>query len=274
MSDVQVLEGLPFADYLAIDALNPSLIKVGCKSMKHLRYAQEHSTPSTDAMTLGSACHTAVFEGDELPNRYLVFDGRRDKRTLAYQEALAWAEESGRQIIRSAELQVAADMGLAVASDPVVQPLIRAGKAEVSLVTEEEGLPVKGRLDWIISGHGFCDLKTCRDISAFAFGHAFYKYGYDVSLGLYQRWLSRMRNQPEPCHLLCVEKEPPYDVAVVPVPQAVLDEGVTKALRVIRQYQRCLETDDWPGIAGGQDYALHVPRWVFDASEEMNWGDQ
>ncbi len=264
-------EGVLFAEYLTINALNPSLIKVGCKkSMKHLRYAIDNPRPATDALTIGSACHTAVFEPAELDNRFLVFDGRRDKRTEAYKEVILEAEAAGKLVIKSADLKMAIKMGLAVATDPVVAPIIKAGQAEVTLITEEHGLTCKGLLDWVREGAGFDDLKTCRDITAFAFGRDFYKYGYDVSLGLYQRWLMRLRGQPEPCSVICVEKEPPYDVAVVPVPQAVLDRGAEKGLKVIESYKRCLATDVWPGIAHGEEYFLHIPGWEMDDADEDN----
>lgn len=268
---IEVAYNLPFDEYQAIAALNPSLIKIGVKSMKHLRWAMDHPQPSTDAMVIGNACHTAVFEHGELDNRFLVFDGVRNKNHHAYQEVLAEAEETGKLIIRSKDLQEVAEMGLAVATDPVVKPLITAGRAEVSLTTDEADVLCKGRLDWICSTQGFCDLKTCRDISAHAFGAAFYRYGYDISLGLYQRWLVRLRNQPEPCFLLCVEKEAPYDVAVVPVPQAVLDQGAEKGLRVIERYKECLESGDWPGIANGEEYYLHVPQWAMAEDDELDW---
>lgn len=273
---IDIQQGLPFADYLAIKAINPSLIKVGChKSMKHLRYAMDHPQPSTDAMTIGTACHTAVFEPDELDNRFLVYDGKRDKRIAAYKEVMEEAEATGKLVIKRAEVQGAVDMGLAVASDPLVKPLIKAGQAEVTLTTEEYEVPCKGRLDWVVEGVGFCDLKTCRDATAFAFGRAFYKYGYDVSLGLYQRWLMRLRGQYEPSLVLCVENTPPYDVAVVPVPQSVLDQGADKGLKVIARYKRCLAEDVWPGVANGEEYYLHIPGWAIAEAEgdELNWSE-
>ena len=140
-------------------------------------------------------------------------------------------------------------------------------------MTEESRTKCKGRLDWVRSDAGFCDLKTCRDITAFAFGAAFYRYSYDISLGLYHRWLSRLRGQTEPCWVLCVENEEPYDVAVVPVPQAVLDQGVEKSLRIIERYEKCAETGVWPGVANGAEYWMHVPHWAMDEDAELNWNN-
>jgi len=122
----------------------------------------------------------------------------------------------------------------------------------------------------VMSEAGFCDLKTCRNIQAFAFGKSFFEYGYDISLGLYQRWLSRARNQPEPCYVVAVESSEPFDVAVIPVPQAVLDRGVERSLSIIEKYVQCKECGEWPGIANGEEYYLHVPYYELRDDDELD----
>jgi len=265
MSDV--IPGLSWDDYTAIDALNPSLIKRGLKSMKQFKWGRENPQPTKDAFVFGHAVHTVVFEPHELDHRFLVFDGRRDKRTSAYQDALAQAEETGSEIIKTADLEAAVAIGLAVTTHPKVKPIIASGQAEVTVTAEEYGRPCKGRLDWVCSQPGFADLKTARNIQSFAFGKAFFEYGYDVSLGLYQRWLARIRGQDEPCWVLCVEKEPPYDAAVVLVPQEVLDRGRDKGLRIIERVNECEKTGVWPGVDEGDWYPLHVPYYEMGDDE-------
>ena len=255
-------------DYRAVEALNPSLLKVGQKSMKHLKYARDNPQPPKDAFVFGHAVHTVVFEHHELDNRFIVFDGRRDKRMPAYQDVLALAEGTDREIIKSSELKAAVDMGVAVATDPLVKPIIASGKAEVSLFSEEHGVKVKGRLDWVCSQPGFADLKTCRDIRPFAFGSDFYGYGYQISLGLYQRWLSRIRGQEEPCSVIAVEKQAPYDVIVYDIPQAVLDRGAEQGLAIIQRYIECEKSGEWPGVADGRPGEFHVPYRVMEELDE------
>ena len=262
-------ENMTWEEYRAVQALNPSLLKSGAlKSMKQLQWDRDNPQPPKDAYIFGHAVHTAVFENDQLDRRFLIYDGRRDKKMPAYQDVLALAEGTDREILKTSELEAAAAMGLAVAMDPLVKPIIASGKAEVSVFSEEHGLKCKGRLDWVCTGKGFADLKTCRDIRSFAFGRDFFSYGYDISLGLYQRWLSQIRGQDEPCTVLCVEKSPPYDVAVVPVPQAVLDRGADKGLEIIKKYIECEESGIWPGVADGKEYELHVPYREMDEPDQ------
>ena len=66
--------------------------------------------------------------------------------------------------------------------------------------------------------------------------------------------------------MIVLESRPPHDVAVVPVPDAVLDNGVDKALRIIDKVGHCIESDEWPGIAGGDSMPLVVP-W-YEMEEE------
>jgi len=255
-------------DYRAVEALNPSLLKVGQKSMKHLKYARDNPQPPKDAFVFGHAVHTVVFEHHELDNRFIVFDGRRDKRMPAYQDVLIQAEETGCEILKSAELKAAVEMGLAVATDPLVKPIIAAGKAEVSVFSEEYGQPTKGRLDWVCSSPGFADLKTCRDIRPFAFCSDCFRYSYDISLGLYQRWLSQIRGQEEPCSIIAVEKTPPYDCVVYDIPQAVLDRGAERGLAIIEKYIECEKSGEWPGVADRRPGEFHVPYREMDEPDQ------
>jgi len=121
-------------------------------------------------------------------------------------------------------------------------------------------LQCKGRLDWVsTSEHILTDLKNSATITPALFGKAFFNYGYDIKLGLYKRWLEAATGERWPVEAIVLEAQPPHDVAIVQVPDAVLDEGVEKALRIIEQVRRCIETDEWPGVAGGDYMLLKVP---------------
>ncbi len=269
---MKLFDDLQWEIYKAAPRMNPSTLKVGClQSMKHMRYLIDHGRPDKPAFVLGRACHCAVFESAELDNRYVIYDGRRDIRTKVYAELVEQCEADGTEILKTGELDKAVNMGLSVATDPIVQPYIQAGKAEITLFVEEGETQCKGRLDWVCRDVGFVDLKTSKNISAHSFGRDFFAYGYDISLGLYQRWLSRIRNQPEPCTVFAVEKEPPYDVAVITIPQAVLDAGAQKGLRVLDRYRECMDSGVWPGIANGEEFTLQVPGWVMSEEDDIDW---
>jgi hypothetical protein len=113
------------------------------------------------------------------------------------------------------------------------------------------------------------DLKTCKNITAKEFGRDFYRYHYDCKLGLYQRWMQKITKRPWAVKIICLEKQPPWDTAVVPIPDAVLDRGVSKMLKLIPQLRDCIYTGNWPGVANGGEYYLDTPTWEMDEDMEL-----
>lgn len=274
---VELCENMPRDQYDAIPALNPSRLVNAIRrskplvlSARHFRWGWDHPRKDTDAMRWGRAVHTLLFERNLFPEQYTYWSERRQGKVWeAFRdEALA----AGQDVLTANQYFDALVAAKRFVDEPLVQDLIRAGKPEVGVLACEEGLQCKGRMDWISSAGALVDLKTAASIESGAFGRSFFAYHYDVKLGLYQRWLSKVSPCQLPVTVICLENKPPFDVAVVPVPQAVLDEGVEKALRVIRLVKTCIETDRWPGIAGGMEYPLEVPQYVMD--EEVEWEDE
>ncbi len=260
---------MPWDEYLAYPALNPSTIVHGRKSMLHLKHAWDNRGDDSDAMLFGRAQHCLLFEPREFERRYRPWEGRRAGN--AYEEFCAEAYAEGAEVIKatgeySQESAIEATHGFL--AHPLIQRMIAAGKAEQSILCVENGMQCKGRLDWIsASEHCISDLKTARDITARAFGRAFYTFGYDIKLGLYKRWLDAVTKDTWPVNVICLESKAPYDVAVVPVPDAVLESGVKRGMAIITRVKQCMERNEWPGVAGHELYPLDVPAW------EMEDGD-
>jgi len=248
-------------EYRAFPALNGSVLVHGRTSMKHLKYAWDHGRPDTDAMRYGRLLHCLLFEPAEVTQRYRAWTGSR--RGNAWELFCTEAEEEGVEIVRaegeySLAMAIAATKGFL--QEPRVRQLIAAGQAEQTVLAVEPDLQCKGRLDWVsTSEHILTDLKNSATITPALFGKAFFNYGYDIKLGLYKRWLEAATGERWPVEAIVLEAQPPHDVAIVQVPDAVLDEGVEKALRIIEQVRRCIETDEWPGVAGGDYMLLKVP---------------
>jgi hypothetical protein len=171
-------------------------------------------------------------------------------------------------------LNAALDAAQGFLACPRVQSLITAGRAEQTVLAIEEGMQCKGRLDWVSTAeHVLTDLKTTNEIEPTLFGRTFFRFGYDLKLGLYRRWLSRITGEHWPVEVIALESKPPHDVAIIPVPDAVLDDGADKALAIIGRVKRAIETNQWPGVAGGKDMALEVPHYIIAEEPEMNWNE-
>lgn len=255
------LISMPWAEYLEFSALNGSVIVKGRKSLRHLKYAWDHGGEDTEAMQFGRLLHCLLFEPAEVEARYRAWDGTR--RGNAYKLFCANAEIAGAEVVRAEgqySLATALEAAQSFLHDTRVQALISSGQAEQTVLAVEHGLQCRGRLDWVsTSEHVLTDLKTTAEIEPELFGRSFYRYGYDLKLGLYRRWLNAVTGDHWPVEVIVLESKPPYDIAVIPVPDAVLDTGVDKALGIIGRVAHAIEVDEWPGVAGGEMLPLHVP---------------
>lgn len=259
---------MPREEYREACGLNPSSIKQ--LSPKHVRYAYENQGETTDAMQLGTAVHTLVWEPHLFEGQVVAFDGtRRGKAWDAFRE-----ENVDKLILKQDAYERAIEIGTAVVSDPLVKALAKEGLSEVAVFTEEHGLQCRGLLDWISTNtRTLCDLKVVNSINERMFGNAVQRYGWDVSMACYRRWLIRESGKSvDAVKFIAVESKPPFDVAVVSVPEEALELGWRKAESMIRRVAECIEVGVWPGISGGEELPLFVPVYAMD-EEEIAWED-
>ena len=266
----QELLAMPWEEYKEFPGLNCSTICKGQKSMLHLKHQWESNSKSTDAMQYGRLLHCMLFEPDQVDNLYWEFEGRRAGKK--YDELRIRAEVAGAEVVKadgSYSMEVAIEAAQGFLRNPRVKELILAGQAEQTVLTTEGDIQCKGRLDWIsTSEHVLTDLKTTADISPRAFGRTFFNFDYDMKMGMYRRWLDRVTNVHWPVEVIVMESAPPYDVATMVVPDAVLDAGVEKALRIIDQVRHAIDTDEWLGVAGNENYPLDIPYYVMRDNED------
>jgi hypothetical protein len=244
---------------------NPSVIVHGLRSMKHLRYAWSRPSNDTPSLIWGRAVHCLLFEPAEFVERYVKCTIRRDARTEAYKDFLA--ENAGKEILTVAEYDSACFAAQSFVGNEEVQDFIHRGKPEVTLLTVEDGVQCKGRVDWLASfREALVDLKTTKNIEARRASSDFYRYHYDVKLGLYQRWLQKLTGRNWPVEVIWLENTPPYDVAVMPIDNAVLDRGAAKGLGILRKLKECIADEHWPGVAD-DEYLLHTPNYEMEDVE-------
>lgn len=280
----QIIESMPYEDYDAIEAWRPSVIVEGAKSMLDVWHARwgEREEKESESLLFGNAVHVAAFESSEFESRVEEADG---KRTPKKKEE---AKERRVILLKPGNKQFSFNSAVAAAKrifdyQPLKPFLTAGGPREVALRTEECGLPVKCRLDFLSNYPGIVDLKSARNITERAFSRAFYDYAYDVKLGLYQRWAKRLLDRKElPVYVLLVGNSAPFDVTMItrvggvpiPLPQAVLDRGADKGLRWLEQIAKCLERGDWPGIDGVPDWTLQTPVWEMIEESELRFEDE
>lgn len=268
------LVDMPWEEYLQFPALNGSVIVSAFQdddiSLLHLKTSWESDDEDSDSMRFGRMLHTLLFEHGDFMARWRSWDGVR--RGKDYDKFVLDATAAGAEVVPAVgklSMESALQAVPSFLNNAKIQSLIKAGQAEQSVFMPECGLQTKGRIDWIsTSEHALVDLKTTRSIGKRSFGSQFFRLHYDVKLGLYRRWLNELTGTRWPVFVIALENTAPFDVVVYPIPDAVLDAGADKGLRVLEKVRGAIETDRWPGVAGSDYGDLFVPFYAMEEESE------
>lgn len=254
--------------YAAIDAVNWSSLKHMRESALLYRYRLSVPQKGTEAMALGRAVHTLVFEPELFNADYAIWDGgrRAGKDWEAYK--LAHADAT---ILREEDAEMVTELAEAIRRHPLVQPYLDGGVFErpITWTDADTGLACKAKPDWLLAERRvLLDLKTCVSTEGRRFGAVAAKYGYHCQLAHYKAGVKAALSwEPEHVLIVAAEREAPYDVAVFELDPEALYFGAEEVTELLRKVKACRETDVWPGRY--QDHqALQLPAWMLMEDEE------
>jgi hypothetical protein len=266
------LRDIPWDEYLALDRMNPSTLKGGLVdgqvSMKHMQWGIANPKPDTPAMRLGRATHTAILEPERFRDTVCVYDERRG--TNKYKEFQA--NHEGMEILKTAEYGNMIGMAQAIAGDTQAMAMIEGCQPEITICATDHDIKCKGRMDLYRPGL-IPDLKTTGQISPRQFGRTAMDFGYLISQGLYRRWVGLETGKKPKVSIISVESKGPYDVIVYPIDENLLDMGEAKGVALLKLYKQCMESGDWPGLAGGELMPLEYPVFGLPENELEGFDD-
>lgn len=251
---------MPFHQYLAVEAVNWSLLKHGRDSARHLHHAMTHPTEDSTRLKLGRGAHTALFEPDRFALDYAVFTGER-RAGKAWDEFCAANE--GQTILKADEHGQCLAIAAAVRAHPVAGPMLDPpGEAEMVLTWTDEptGLKCKARLDWYRPGL-LCDLKTTGDIDRDRFASTAWRMGYHGQGAFYRRALEANGLDVPPFRIIAVEQTPPHDVAVFTLDDDAIYQGEQEVDELLRMVSAGRSSGRWPGRYQEEE-SLSLPRWA------------
>lgn len=255
------------------------------KSPAHFwQWMTSSSEPSTQAMNLGTATHTLVFEPDKWEKEIVVIPEDAPKKPTAAQvkakkpseEALAstkwWAEfnkaAENKCIITQDQLIQAQGMAAAVHNYTDIEPLLNhpSAKAELSIMANEEvnGLQIacKMRCDLLTEdGKTIVDLKTCEDASPEGFSKSFMSLGYWMQAAHYIAVARRAGLPVERFVFVAVEKHLPYSVCLYELDADSLSKAFSIRQRLLETLANCIATGEYPSYSRGT-HRLTMPHWI------------
>lgn len=219
------------------------------------------------AYVFGRAAHVFILEGIvAFEDRYLASDGPINPKTdrpygrdtQKYAEWLAAQKETGKEIITDNELELIHGMDDAIWNCDISAYLLdgSCGVPEVTLRAEIEGVNCQSRIDWIDDKcKCFVDLKTTSELGqpprddkpwSCDFVRDAERFGYLHQMAFYRLMIRSVYGVNYDCCMIAVESKPPHEVAVFEISKPTLDLKEAEVLAGIREYRKCVESDNWP----------------------------
>lgn len=250
---------VPFAEYLKWPHVSQSSLKEGRKSMLHMKAAMERDKVPTDPMNLSSALHCGFLEPELMPERVVLWDGKRraGKEWEAFKD-----EHDGKIILTQGYYENLKGMLRRLRRHPeVLKWNARPGEVEVSQQAEINGVMVKGRVDKL-TDDPIIDLKSSgMDLDKTSFSSHACGQGWHIQGALYCRLFNRTR-----FILGVVEQTDPWDVMMYEFPPDLLKIGDHQAMMLLSAWKVCCEREDWPGRSD-ELVMLEIPKWMKPQAE-------
>lgn len=221
----------------------------------HAQTTQPKLKVQTDAMRIGTLIHSAILEGDNFLQRYVVkpdFSSFGHANSNAHKAAKAeWISQNQDKIIVSQdELDMTKGIYDSLLRHPDAMPLMLNNSFERSgfYRDEETGIPLRVRYDsYDQAGRILIDLKSTQSVKKRDFSASIMNYRYDLSLAMYGAGIEAIDGKgPEDFVFVAVEKTAPYHVAVYPMSKRALEIGRDDYRWALDEIAKCQNTGIWP----------------------------
>lgn len=282
--------GVPFADYLAIDAIsNSGALKKMRRSAAYYHATKGADDNETEAMRVGSVLNDLVLCPDVFDSRIVVCgdccatlvkgglcgnSGKIVVDGLSYcrKHAPDGAEPDPRITVTQDQLDRAQDMADAIRGDPDASALLaRCDLREVTLIWTDPatGLRCKGRIDAI---EGKCadpfnlpamlDLKKSAKAHPERFEREIMDRGYHAQLAFYDDGWRVLTGTYTAPYIVAVNDQKGDDVHEVGTYQIIADaieSGRESNRALLTLIQKCQDEGRWPGFGARP---MSIPAWA------------
>jgi exodeoxyribonuclease VIII len=257
-------------DYRAIPALNISLLEHADYTLAHLKHAETAPPESGDHLDIGTATHAKLFEPERFGQLVVVLEPGKIKTAGLKKETRA----AGKVLLSADEYRTVIEMSDSVHRHSAARELCEArGFAECTIVWQDQnhGLWCKGRLDRFCQWHMWpvvLDLKTTKRAKAALWRYDLRRFKYHIKAAWYLDGLKVISPSAERRFVwLCVEKEPPYEVALYEPTDETLDRGRFIYQQWLAQYAQAKASGEWPGYPNGIE-PIALPDLQVDSTQE------
>jgi hypothetical protein len=247
---------VPFPAYLALDAVNSSLLRdIMRHTPRRVKFFRDHSDSRkvSDAMLLGSAVNHRLLEAGMSLDTIAVW---RERKANGHMMPMAGpkfeafkAANPGRLLVKATHWDQAGYIAAGVRRNSKAWGSLRNRRGtEVTLVWRRQGRLCKARLDWLQRDYWFDDLKvTGRPIAKEDFVWHAWRQLWHTQAAWYREGLEALGIDCPGCSVVPVEDSPPHECTVYDWPEKALEEGYERNVEAFDKLVECEESGIWPG---------------------------
>jgi hypothetical protein len=256
-------------EYFTGELARTSLSSTGVRELltcpAKFRHNQLNPRAPKRTFDVGHAAHQLVLgEGPELvlfPGTGANPEAWQKKDDIADVAAL---RTEGKVPLRQSDWDTVHAMAAALQSHPHAPKLLTRGRAEQTLIWDDEatGVLCRAKTDWL-RPDGCVDYKTCADASLTELRKTVWNYGYFIQAAFYLRGFRQLHPGVDPFFgFIAQEKDAPYLVQTFQLPESYLAYGDRRCAEALTTYARCVEAGDWPGYPADDIHEIEPPAWV------------
>lgn len=233
----------------------------------------------TDAMKIGSLAHTYILEPENLDKEFFFLNpSERPQQDKGMTSNInkAWKADIESQAMADGKTMMKPEH-LTEIKKFKQSLMCEHGEIETMLTMEPRlvektffitlnGVNCKIRPDLILPGVRYlADLKTVADASPRGFQSHFFKYKYDIQLGLYTMAFKEITGFDWPFNFICVEKKAPYFTTCYTIAPGdeVYEYARDKVEYLLKRFKKSKEDNYWPAYESMQP--LPLPAWINNA---------
>ena len=257
---------MPDAEYRAVDALSKHTLDWMAESPATFIERTLRPQKRTPAMRFGSIMDMYFLDRQRW-DAEIVHAPSISHNTNAWREFVAACDSRGVEYATPEDIEKIEAMWAAVQRNQTLSGLIDKSRKQVSIfwIDEETGLRLKGRADMLLMTDAdadvMTDLKTAESAQPWAFARASGMYRYHVQAAMYSDGWTSNTGRPVKFLFAPVEKEPPFLNTILPILPDSLEAGRREYRRLLRLYQECVESDNWPGLPDIMD-GFDIPSYL------------
>ena len=267
--------GIPFPEYLKLDAMGSSRLEWLAVSPMHYRYMLTQPAEESPSLSLGTALHAAVLTPEIFAKEFLLEPvdqmplTAKPRATKVYREAVAELEAGGFTVLRTDVMETVRAMAASVHAHPwASKVLARCPLRELTMIWDRNGRRCRGRID-ALGNDLVADLKSTRSLAKFS-PWAITDYGLHRQTAFYREGLAAGDLHPKQRYFIAIESSAPFDCGVFVLDDAALVAGANDVERLLLRLDECEHTNVWPGQFPNIETATVSDRALGEAADECD----